>query len=434
MLPFLSAIPKNILYRRIWQLIITICSTFLAIYIPLNIVMNISPGIYLSIFYWLITLIFIMDIFINYLFPIFDVSQQINIKEARSRYLKSWFIVDLLAAIPFLFVFPILALGVFRLLKFIRVAQYMHYMRQRAIRYGDYLLLGYFIFWLLLFAHWLTCGWIYLRVFPVDADNVTKYITSLYWVIETLTTVGYGETTPITNAQHIYAMIIMLAGVGVYGFIIGNVANLLSKRNPARNQFFNNLDQLKVFVNYRNIPISLQKKISDYYTYIWKKKLGFDESVFLSGLPQGLQNEVSIHLKREILEKIPLFKGVSDDFLRDVSLHMRPIVCVPGECVFNEGDIGNEMYFVIRGKLEVVMNNETLSVLTDGDFFGEISLFTEQKRRTAAVISQSYSDLYRLDRELFEEVLRRYPKIAEHIKKIADERVGQNKDIFKKDN
>lgn len=226
----------------------------------------------------------------------------------------------------------------------------------------------------------------------------------------------------------------MLTGVGVYGFIIGNVANLLSKRNPARNQFFNNLDQLKVFVNYRNIPLSLQKKISDYYTYIWKKKLGFDESVFLSGLPHGLQNEVSIHLKREILEKIPLFKGVSDNFLRDVSLHMRPIVCVPGECVFNAGDIGNEMYFVIRGKLEVVMNNESLSVLTDGDFFGEISLFTEQKRRTATVISKSYSDLYRLDRELFEEVLRRYPKIAEHIKKIADERVEQDKVNIKKDN
>ncbi|MGB5849016.1 MAG: ion transporter [Ignavibacteriaceae bacterium] len=428
------AIPKNILYRRTWQLIITICSIFLAIYIPLNIVMKISPGIYLSIFYWLITVVFTIDILVNYLFPHTDVSQHSNIKEKREQYLKTWFIIDLLAAIPFLFVFPVLAIGVFRLLKLIRVAQYMHHTRQRAIRYGDFLILGFFIFWLLLFAHWLACGWIYLRDFPADADNLTKYVTSLYWVIETLTTVGYGETTPLTNAQHIYAMIIMLAGVGVYGFIIGNVANLLSKRNPARNQFFNNLDQLKVFVNYRNIPLSLQKKISDYYTYIWKKKLGFDESVFLSGLPQGLQNEVSIHLKRDILEKIPLFKGVSDNFLRDVSLHMRPIVCVPGECVFNEGDIGNEMYFVIRGKLEVVMNDEHLSVLTDGDFFGEISLFTEQKRRTAAVRSQSYSDLYRLDRELFDEVLRRYPKIAEHIKKIADERIGQDKGLFKKDN
>jgi voltage-gated potassium channel len=396
--------------------------------------MKISLGIYLNISYWLITVVFTIDIFVNYSSPHTDVSQQYDIKEKRTQYLKTWFIIDLLAAIPFLFIFPVFAMGMFRLLKFIRVAQYMHQTRQRAIRYGDYLILGFFIFWLLLFAHWLACGWIYLRDFPVDLNNLTKYVTSLYWVIETLTTVGYGETTPLTNSQHIYAMIIMLTGIGVYGFIIGNVANLLSKRNPARNQFFNNLDQLKVFVNYRNIPLSLQKKIGDYYTYIWKKKLGFDESVFLSGLPQGLQNEVSIHLKREILEKIPLFKGVSDDFLRDVSLHMRPIICVPGECVFNEGDIGNEMYFVIRGKLEVVMNNEPLTVLTDGDFFGEISLFTEQKRRTATVISQSYSDLYRLDRELFEEVLRRYPKIAELIKKIADERIEHNKGFFKEDN
>jgi len=38
-----------------------------------------------------------------------------------------------------------------------------------------------------------------------------------------------------------------------------------------------------------------------------------------------------------------------------------------------------------------------------------------------------------LDRELFDEVLKRYPWIAEHIKKIADKRIDQNKDFFKKD-
>lgn len=146
-----------------------------------------------------------------------------------------------------------------------------------------------------------------------------------------------------------------------------------------------------------------------------------------------MQNEVSIHLKREILEKIPLFKGISDEFLRDVSLHMRPIVSVPGECIFAEGDLGNEMIFVIRGKLEVILNDEVISILTDGDFFGEIALFTERKKRTATVKSVTYSDLYRLDRELFDEVLKRYPRIAEHIKKVADERINQNKDFFKKD-
>lgn len=221
-----------ILKRKPWQLIIAFSSTLLAIYIPLNIVLNLSAEISLTFFYWLITAIFFADILINYISPPQDASTQYDVKQARIHYLQTWFIVDLLASIPFAFIYPIPALGIFRLLKLIRVAQYMHYVRQRAIRYSDYLVLGFFIFWLLLVAHWLACGRIVLRSFPAVQDNITKYITSLYWVIETLTTVGYGETTPLTNAQRIYAILIMLTGVGTYGFIIGNVANLLSKRNP----------------------------------------------------------------------------------------------------------------------------------------------------------------------------------------------------------
>jgi voltage-gated potassium channel len=409
--------------RRIWQLIVMISSTFIAIYIPVNIVLNISHGFSLTLVYWLMSLVFTIDIFVNYFSPTVNITQHHNITEARRKYLRTWFIIDLFAAIPFTFIFAIPALEIFRLLKLARVIQFMRYLRHRVFIIGDYIVLGIFVFWLILLAHWLACGWIYLRGFAENTDNVTKYISSLYWVIETLTTVGYGETTPLTNAQYIFAMLIMLIGVGTYGFIIGNVANILSKSNPARTQFFNNLEQLKIFVSYRNIPGHLQKRVSDYFNYIWKKRLGFDESVFLSSLPQGLQNEVSVHLKREILQKIPLFKGVSDGFLKEVSLHMRPIVCVPDEYVFKEDDIGHEMYFIIRGKLEIIMNEKVLSVLTEGDFFGEIALFTDHSKRTATVKSVHYSDLYRLDRELFDEVLKRYPKIAGHIKNIAEERM-----------
>ena len=419
---------------KIWQSFITIYSTVIAVYVPVSVVLKLSGGSFYQSFEWITTIIFIADIFINYLNPSSEVLLQHEIENSRIRYLKTWFIVDLLAAIPFSLILLNPVFSLLRLFKITSVIRFMHLLRQRAVQFGDYLLLIFFIFWLLLLSHWLACGWIYLRGINPGKDSMTNYIYSLYWVIETLTTVGYGETVPSTIAQRIYAIMIMLAGVGVYGFIIGNVASLLSKRNPARAQYFNNLDQLKIFVNYRRIPPSLQKKISDYYTYIWKKKLGFDESVFLSGLPQGLQSEVSIHLKREILEKIPLFQGVSDKFLGEVSLHMRPLVCVPGENVFTEGEIGNEMYFIIRGKLKVLLNSKVVSTLTDGDFFGEIALFTDQKRRTATVKSISYSDLYRLDRELFDEVLRRYPKIADHIKEIANKRMTENKNNIERSN
>lgn len=409
-----------------WQVLISVCTTILSVYIPLDIVIDIKPAVSINFFYWFITFVFIADLLLHLIYPPGESELQNDNETLRTRYLKSWFIIDLLSAIPFEILFLNPLFGLLRLLKIARVAQFMYHVRQKSVRFSDYLLLAYFFFGLTIIAHWLACGWIELKSYPVELDNTTKYITSLYWVVETLSTVGYGETNPTTNIQYIYAMIIMLFGVGMYGFIIGNVANILSKGNPARNQFFSNLEQLKTFVNYRNIPISLQKKIRDYYNYIWKKKLGFDESIFLSNLPAGLQNEVSVSLKREILEKIPLFADVSDEFLKDVSLHMRPIVCVPDEFVFREGDYGNEMFFVIRGKLKVITGSKEISTLTDGDFFGEIALFAENKIRTATVRSESYSDLYRLDKKLFDEVLKQYPDIAEHIKAVAQKRTGNN--------
>jgi hypothetical protein len=417
-------------YRIYWLVLISICTTILSVYIPLDIVLEIDQASFLNIFYWFITIVFSADILLHFYYPIIEGAEQTNAHDARKRYLKTWFVIDLLAAIPFIIVFYNPLFGLFRLLKITRLIQFMYLVRKKSVKFSDYSLMVFFLFWLIIVSHWLTCGWIELRTFPAEADNTTKYVTSLYWVVETISTVGYGETNPINNMQYMYAMVIMLFGVGVYGFIIANIANILSKRNPARAQFFNNLEQLKIFVNYRNIPLSLQKKIRDYYDYIWKKKLGFDESIFLSGLPQGLRNEVSLHLRKEILQKIPLFDGVSNEFLNEVSLFMRPIVCVPNEYVFKEGDTGNEMYFVIKGKLNVISGKEEISVLTDGDFFGEIALFADNKRRTASVKSESYSDLYRLDKDLFDEVLKHYPQIAEHIREIAQKRLGKN---FKED-
>ena len=412
--------------KRIWDLLISFCATLMAIYIPLQIVLKIPDSIqYISI-YWLITLVFIADIFINYYSEPVDHHNIVQSKNHKTDYLKTWFVVDLFAAIPFEVIFANSLLGLIRLVKFLKVAVYIHDLRQRILKLQDYSLLIFFAFWVLIISHWLTCGWIALRTFPETIENPEKYVASIFWVIETLTTVGYGEIVPATIGQQIYAILVMLFGVAMYGFIIGNVANILSKRNPARAQYFNNLEQLRIFVNYRRIPLNLQKKIMDYYLYIWRKKLGFDESVFLSGLPQGLQSEVSVYLKREILEKIPIFRGVSNSFLIEVSSQMRPQVCIPGETIFKEGEKGNEMFFVIRGNLQVYSNDKKISTLKDGDFFGEIALFTENKKRTASVISTTYCDLYSLRRKHFIEVLNKYPEIVAHIKSVADQRIESN--------
>lgn len=422
---------QNNLFSYVWRSIITFCAVLSTIYIPLRIVLNLKESTLFINLDWIITIIFFLDLFYN-IFVGLNLKSKSSFfeKEEISGYSYFGTFVDLIATFPFSLISGIPLLQLLRIVKLTRVAQYMHELRRHVLRFSDYLNLGFFIFWLLILIHWLSCGWVVLYTFPAGTDASTKYINSLYWCVQTFTTVGYGDITPLNNSQHIYSVLVMLFGVGVYGYLIGNVANILSKRDPAKVQYFKNIESLKAFSNFRNIPLNLQKKIRDYYVYIWKKRLGYDESAFISRLPAGLQNEVSLFLKRDILNKIPLFKEIDEVFLREMSLHLRPMVYTPGEYVFREGDKGNEMFFVIHGKLEVISGDENKlkSTLTDGDFFGEIVLF-KNINRTASIRAITYSDLYILDKEVFDYCLKRFPEITDQIKNTAEKRFNEMNDL-----
>jgi voltage-gated potassium channel len=275
----------------------------------------------------------------------------------------------------------------------------------------------------LLSAHWLACGWLALRGISAASDNWTNYLRALYWTIQTLSTVGYGDLTPVTNAQTLYTMGVMIVGVGVYGYIIGNVASLLANIDPAKAQHLANMERLTAFMNYRNIPLRLQKRLRDYYAYLWEKRMSFDESNIISALPPSLRIDVSLFLKRDIIEKVPLFQGASDEFIREIALQMAPVIFTPGDYIYKAGELGRDMYFITQGTVEVVSKNGSVvyATLTDGDFFGEIALVLSQPR-TASVRAVSYCDLYRLDKEMFDRVLAHYPNIAAQIEAKARER------------
>ncbi len=411
----------------IWHLTITVAAVISAIYIPLQLVFQLNDLRLFRIFETMVTLLFLIDL-VYYQVSLHRIGDKTlpHHREIPFKHRLFWFSADLLAAFPFALVQASPYLSILRILKLLRVAQYMHAWRQKVLKYNEYLKLTFFVFWLLIFAHWLACGWLAITVGEYTGDDLTQYLSGFHWVIETLTTVGYGETVSTTNIQRIYAIFVMLAGVGVYGYVIGNVASILAKRDPAKSQYFSNLDQLNAFVQYREIPGDLQKRIRDYYAYIWKKRLGFDETTFLTALPQGLRTEVEMHLKLEILDKIPLFEGLDSVFIEEVALNLKPDVYTPGEFIFKAGQQGDKMYFVIRGNLLVLnKNGSVISTLKDGDFFGEIALFTNQVR-SAGVQAVTYCDLYILEKEVFEYLLEKFPDIGSHIREVAIKR--QEKD------
>jgi voltage-gated potassium channel len=415
-------------FYRCWNIFITAIVTFTAVEIPAQLVLAYHAQLVTGYVDGIITLIFFTDFLFNLRRL---VTAQSSLPRTPSsltgRYGKRGLLVDLLATLPFRLMLGTTPWQLLRLVKLIHVIQFMRQWRRHEIRKAHILRLGFFVFWLGLIAHWLACGWLALRGLAPELDNASNYLKALYWCITTLATVGYGDITPATNEQMVYAMVVMIIGVGVYGYVIGNVATLLANIDLAKAHYRANLERLSTFLNYRKIPHDLQHRIYTYYTYLWENRLGYDEAAILSDLPPTLRAEVSLVLKREFIEKVPFFKGASQELIRDISLELRPVVFTPGDYIFRAGEIGRHMYFISRGTVEVVTadGQVVLATLQDGDFFGEIALLFSQPR-TASIRAVDYCDLYALGKETFERIVEHYPDFAMHINDEARKRQGNS--------
>lgn len=61
--------------------------------------------------------------------------------------------------------------------------------------------------------------------------NFYKFISSCYFSITTLSTVGYGDLFPITNLEKVVGICVMLAGVGFFSFIMSSFIEIISTFN-----------------------------------------------------------------------------------------------------------------------------------------------------------------------------------------------------------
>ena len=420
--------------RLLWEIFILLITIFMLITIPFSVVfISGIKNAYLPLELFF-TIVFLIDILFHFNTAV-TVKRILVADKSRvaSYYFYGWFWIDILSALPFYllsgYLFPqagpavLIYFRLIRLLKVFRAFQTLKKTKSSSHFNPNMIRMALLVFWILITAHFVACGWVFLEGKNTGMDNATQYIRALYWTITTLTTIGYGDITPVERVQIIYTMFVQIIGAGLYGFIIGNIASLIANIDIARAQHREKIEKINTFMQYRNIPSNLQKRVNDYYSYLWETRRGYDESSVLQDLPVSLKTNVSIFLNRDMIEKVPIFKGADDAMLKDIILNLEPIVFTPGDYVVKKGEIGFDMYFISRGSVDVVSEDENIvyATLTSGQFFGEIALLLSASR-TATIKTREYCDLYRLNKETFDRVLERYPEFAVKIKEMAESR------------
>ncbi|MBI2895511.1 MAG: cyclic nucleotide-binding domain-containing protein [Deltaproteobacteria bacterium] len=123
------------------------------------------------------------------------------------------------------------------------------------------------------------------------------------------------------------------------------------------------------------------------------------------------------------LPAIPLFADMPEGAFFELTTRMRTLRFAAGDVVAREGDPPGSLFVVIDGSVMVkVGDDEVINRLGEGDVFGEMSLLLDGPRR-ASIVADSSLEIFELDRELLNDVIDRYPAVADVLARLVKSRL-----------
>ncbi len=133
--------------------------------------------------------------------------------------------------------------------------------------------------------------------------------------------------------------------------------------------------------------------------------------------------EVIKHI--DVLREINLFSSLSDDDLLDLGTLLEFQHYDWGYFVTHSGEIGNRLYVIVSGKVEVLDDDGTvIAEMGIGDVFGELSLLSGERMVTNIQAAEPCV-IATLNKKNFRHVLIRYPALQSFLYKLFVERITQ---------
>jgi voltage-gated potassium channel len=255
-------------------------------------------------------------------------------------------------------------LGVFWMFKVVPGVPGLRQLRRVLVLESGPLLSVLVIFLIVLFVASVAVHFLERDVQPATFGSVPA---ALWWAVVTLTTVGYGDVVPITPLGRLVAALVMICGLGVFGLWTGILATGFAAETRRDN-----------------------------FLKTW-----------------------------ESVSKVPFFAALGPAAIADVTHMLRIMDLPPRTMIIRKGQVGDCMYFIAAGEVEVDLPGKKV-LLGDGAFFGEMALLGNHLR-SANITTTRVSRLLVLDLVDFHMLMARHPDLAATIDAEAKRRALENK-------
>ena len=387
----------NSSFIYIFDLILIIAELYYFISLPLNAARNKDirqkESIILEICYYLVDLVFVLDFLISLFRGYFNYEMKLilNNEQIINHYLKRFFISDLLESIPIYSIIKIVMgknyeghfgesdyrydiLKIFLFVKPLKIFKIISKKQNKALEnfighFNDNYFLEKLIIFLIyfltsiLFVHLFICLHIYLayKSYPnwlsytnnIDSAFISKYLTSLYFMITTMTTVGYGDIICISFIERIYHIFLLAIGTLLYTFIVSKIGNYLKDQSHEQIKLSEDLNILEsIRISYPEMPYKLYSKIQSHLISASKKRKTSGISILINGVPEAIKKDLLFKIYSKVIRGFTIFRQANNsNFVHHVLTSFIPIVSRKEEIIIMEGEFIENISFVKDGLL-----------------------------------------------------------------------------------
>mmetsp|Transcript_81573 Transcript_81573/g.127340 ORF Transcript_81573/g.127340 Transcript_81573/m.127340 type:complete len:588 (+) Transcript_81573:108-1871(+) len=258
---------------------------------------------------------------------------------------------------------------------------------------------------MIVMIHWLACAWFFSMALNTNKElaeelksNERWFGGDLQWVYINCFSVGarmlagWGWPAPLednlTKEERIFHAI---GGPfsGVCAAYIFSQIIVISTSASSAQRHLDYLSDIAANVTSLKLPDSLEKRVLQYHTFLSVHNV-VKNTALGESISADLNKEVRLYMFEPIITASFFEEMTAADAVKMV-MAFKEDAYAPDEYVFRKGDIGKEVYFIMRGSVKVLAEDGLLiTTLGYREYFGEIGLLHDAER-TASVQSRCYS-------------------------------------------